>query len=398
MGNIEIEPEIIIENIEEVLEGLYINCNSRRYDLESVCSFIKEEQHTKFYINHKLHSQLVEEDTSLYLWLDTGLVNHNGSPLFISLIKKENIYIGHYYGTADTLTKSVREHFYKYRKEINQNLQKFKNKYEKRVQNRTNRNLDEKSKVSKMPNKTELVRKEALIKESTLKQKQNPLYKLQCDKIILDLEFCSVDNDQKEMKKLSRFETIQFGAVKLDANNEIIGRYESLVKPRYSHIDEAVSNLTNITDEMVSNAPDYIEIINGFLEWAGDTYTVCSWSTEDLKLLRKESRQKEFSDARLDRLFENWVDLQKCFGQEVGVQQQISLSNAIRGIGREFEGAQHSAIDDAENTAYIFQVMQSENFKEKYMKVFDWLQPTDRLTVSIGSLFTGLMEQVQCAD
>ena len=249
MENMKIESGIIIENIEEVLEGLYINSNNRRDDLERVCSFIKEEHHTKFYINHKLHSQMVEEDTSVYLWLDTGLVNHNGSPLFISLIKKGDIYIGHYYGTADTLTKSVREHFYKYEKEINQNLQKFKNKYEKRVQNRINRNLTEKSRLSKMsnkmPNKMLPQKTEALIKEPTLKQQQNPLYKIKGNKIILDLEFCSVDNDQKEMKKLSRFETIQFGAVKLDANNEIIGRYESLVKPRYSHIDEAVSNLTS---------------------------------------------------------------------------------------------------------------------------------------------------------
>ena len=273
MKNMEIEPGIIIENIEEVLEGLYISSNSRRNDLERVCSFIKEEHHTKFYINHKLHSQMVEEDTSLYLWLDTGLVTHGGSPLFISLIQKEDIYIGHYYGTADTLAKSVREHFYRYRKEINQNLQKFKNKYEKRVQNRTNRNLLEKSRVSIVPNKTVPVKTEPLIKEPTLKPQHNPLYKIQGNKIILDLEFCSVDKEQKEMKELSRYETIQFGAVKLDANNEIIGRYESLVKPRYSHIDEAVSNLTNITDEIVSNAPDYIEIINGFLDWAGSRCT-----------------------------------------------------------------------------------------------------------------------------
>lgn len=198
------------------------------------------------------------------------------------------------------------------------------------------------------------------------------------------------------MKKLSRFETIQFGAVKLDANYEMIGRYESFVKPRYSHINEKVSELTNITDEIVSSAPDYIEIINGFLDWAGDTSTVFSWSTEDLKVLRKESKQKGFSDVRLDRMFENWVDLQKCFGEEVGVEQQISLSNAVKGIGREFEGVQHSAINDAENTAYIFQEMQAENFKEKYKELFDLFKPTEGLTVSIGSMFADLMKQVEC--
>ena len=41
--------------------------------------------------------------------------------------------------------------------------------------------------------------------------------------------------------------------------------------------------------------------------------------------------------------------------------------------------------------------MQAENFKEKYKEVFDWLQPTEGLTVSIGSLFADLMEQMTCA-
>lgn len=131
-------------------------------------------------------------------------------------------------------------------------------------------------------------------------------------------------------KKISYFEVIQFGAVKLDANNEIIGRYESFVKPRYSHIDEKVSNLTNITDETVSNAPDYLDTINGLFDWAGDTSVVLSWSNGDLKVLKNEYIQKGFLNLRLDKMFANWVDLQKCFGDEIVVSQQIALSSAVR--------------------------------------------------------------------
>ncbi len=391
MMNIEIEPGIIIDKVEELIDGLNTISSIPIEDMDTVLSFIKEEKHTKFFINNKLHSQMVEEDSSVYLWLDSGLINKNGSPIFISLLKSEGRYIGHYYGTAETLSKSVKEHFYRNRKDINENLVKFKRKYEKRVKDRTNRNLIEEGRRSENQEKPTLI-----IKEKIEKVVPNAVKNNQGNKIILDLEFCRVDAEQKEMKKLSKFETIQFGAVKLDANNEIIGRYESFVKPRYSHIDETVSKLTNITDEIVSSAPDYIEIINGFLDWAGDTCTVFSWSTEDLRLLRKESRQKGFTDARLDKMFENWVDLQKSFGEEVGVKKQISLSNAVKSIGREFEGVQHSAINDAENTAYIFQEMQTDNFKEKYKELFDLFKPTEGLTVSIGSLFADLMKQVEC--
>lgn len=399
MMNFEIEPGIIIDNVEELWEELNAISSIRIENMDEVLSFIKEEKHTKFYINHKLHSQMVEEDNSMYLWLDTGLVTDKGMPIFISLLKKDDVYIGHYYGTAEKLAQSVKSFFYRYRKDINENLVKFKHKYEKRVKDRVRRNLTvevPKYEIQEEPLPT--TEEISALSPEMQEETANPVINMQGNKIILDLEFCRVDDEQKEMKKLSKFETIQFGAVKLDANNEIIGRYESLVKPRYSHIDATVSKITNITDELVSSAPDYIEIINGFLDWAGDNCTVCSWSTEDLKVLRKESKQKGFEDARLNQMFENWVDLQRCFGEEIGVTQQISLSNAVKGIGREFEGTQHSAIDDAENTAYIFQEMQAENFREKYRELFDLFQPTEGLTFSLGSLFGDLMAQVSCVE
>lgn len=399
MMNFEIESGIIIDNTEELLEELNAISSIRIDNMDEVFSFIQEEKHTKMYVNHKLHSQLVEEDSSIYLWLDTGLVDDKGMPIFISLLKKDGIYIGHYYGTAEKLAQSVKAFFYRNRKEINENLVKFKNKYEKRVKDRSRRNLTvevPKCEIEEEP--LLLQEEESVLSQDIVEEVAKPVINMQGNKIILDLEFCRVDEEQIEMKKLSRFETIQFGAVKLDANNEIIGRYESLVKPRYSHIDATVSKLTNITDELVSSAPDYIEIINGFLDWAGDNCTVCSWSTEDLKVLRNESRQKGFEDERLDRMFENWVDLQRCFGEEIGVSQQVSLENAVRGIGRQFEGTQHCAIDDAENTAYIFQEMQAENFREKYRELIDLFQPTEGLTFSLGSLFGDLMAQVSCVE
>ena len=79
-------------------------------------------------------------------------------------------------------------------------------------------------------------------------------------------------------------------------------------------------------------------------------------------MLRKESHQKGFSDIRLDRMFENWIDLQKCFGDEVGINQQIALSNAVSGIGREFVGVQHSDIEEG-----IFEKSEYELETEFYL-------------------------------
>lgn len=421
MGQIVIEDGIMIDETEGMLEGLNEFSTTEVIDLTTIISFIRDEFHTKFYIDNKLLSRMEEQTDSLYLWLDTGLRNIYGNPIFLSLLKKEGVYSGHYYGTADVLSENVKRFFYRNRKEINTNLSKFKRKYDVRIEKRENKYIEDENQYimnrmrkEEVPNtmkvllenlnidRSEIIENtpvkkniERMTTEIAFLQKQN-MQQNSGTKVVLDLEFCAVDDDQNEMKKLSKFETIQFGAVKLDSNNEIIGRYESFVKPRYSHIDEVVSKLTHITDTTVQDAPDFINIINGFLDWAGENVTVMSWSMEDLRQLRRESRQKEFSDARLDAMFENWVDLQRSFGEEIGIEQQVSLSNAVRGMGREFSGVEHSAIDDAENTAYIYQEMQATNFKEKYKDLLDLFKPSEELTFSIGSLFGDMMKQVCC--
>lgn len=135
--------------------------------------------------------------------------------------------------------------------------------------------------------------------------------------------------------------------------------------------------------------------MNGFLGWAGDTKTVMSWSMEDLRVIKHERMQKGFIDGRLDNLFENWTDIQKMFGEEIGVERQISLENAVAGLGMEFTGKQHTALDDAINTANLFQVMQNEDdFKEKYKEVIDLFKPSEELTYSLGSLFGDLLREV----
>lgn len=423
MSNIVIEDGIIVENVEELLDGLNSISSIQIEDINTVVSFIQNEHHTKFFLDNRLSSKMIEEDNSIYLWLDTGLTDVKGNPVFISLLKKDNVYSGHYYGTSGVLAKSVKAHFYRNARDINTNLNKFNIKYDGRIRKRENRNIDDENMyiLKSIQKKENALTMKSLFDGISIEasndyqQKENQsvpklgiknekeiiasdkVVNYQGNKIVLDLEFCKVDEEQKEMKKLSRFEIIQFGAVKLDSNNEIIGRYESFVKPRYSrHIDENVSKLTHITDATVQEAPDFIDIINGFLDWAGDTVTIMSWSMEDLNQLKKESAQKEFSDVRLDAMFENWVDLQKSFSDAIGIEKQVSLSNAVKGIGREFEGIEHSAIDDAANTAYIYQEMQATNFKEKYKDLLDLFKPSEELTFSIGSLFGDIMKQLCC--
>ena len=83
------------------------------------------------------------------------------------------------------------------------------------------------------------------------------------------------------------------------------------------------------------------------------------------------------------------------FGDEIGVEKQVSLENAVAGLELEFEGNKHTALDDALNTVAIFQVMQQEdNLKDRYKDIVERFATSEELSVSIGSLFGDLLKEI----
>lgn len=52
--------------------------------------------------------------------------------------------------------------------------------------------------------------------------------------VIVDLEMNPVSNEYPNERKVSRFETIQIGAVLLDEKYQEIGSFVTLVKPEYN--------------------------------------------------------------------------------------------------------------------------------------------------------------------
>lgn len=212
-------------------------------------------------------------------------------------------------------------------------------------------------------------------------------------KIIMDLEFCKVDKkNYPDKRKISRCEVIQIGAVKLNEHNEIIDEFDMLVKPIYSVINKDISNLTHITNELVEDKPDYACVMDEFISWIGEEeFSIFTWSMEDMKQIKCESALREYNNDLLDYIYDNWFDLQKMFGERLGIEQQISLTNALKAGDIEFEGLVHTACADARNTAKIYQVMEDDNMFDKiYRAVKDVFTPTEELTFTMGSLFSGL--------
>ena len=98
-------------------------------------------------------------------------------------------------------------------------------------------------------------------KESVIrKNKEQSLLAFPDNYTVFDIETTGLDPKYDEI--------IEIGALKI-RNNKIIDQFSFLIKPT-SPIDEFIAELTGITNEMVSDAPNIKEILPKFLEFIGD--------------------------------------------------------------------------------------------------------------------------------
>ena len=210
--------------------------------------------------------------------------------------------------------------------------------------------------------------------------------------IIIDLEMNPLSKDYREERKVCRNEVIQIGAVALDENYQEIGCFKTLVKPQFNDfITRKIEQLTGITTEIVQDAPVFIDAIYQFLDWCrslNDNIQIQQWSESDINQLDRELCLKEVVLPRGDRIFlQEWKDFQYEFGKKLGLNNQLSLKNAIMYAGVDVVGRYHDALFDARNTAKLFQIVRDpEKCKKALGLVINALNPAPQRT-TLGELF-----------
>lgn len=181
--------------------------------------------------------------------------------------------------------------------------------------------------------------------------------------VILDFEF-NVIQEREVRKKydLSR-EIVEFGAVMLNQNNEMIKEFRRFTRPQLGQLTHMCTCFTGITMKQVAKAQTIEECLNSFLNWLGKVEDVCiyAWSDSDLRQLKEECLAKHIQDTRLDIIFNNWHDLQAEFSGILGETRKYGLQTALQKVGLIFAGSQHDALDDARNTAELFVLVQKPN-------------------------------------
>jgi inhibitor of KinA sporulation pathway (predicted exonuclease) len=189
---------------------------------------------------------------------------------------------------------------------------------------------------------------------------------------MIDLEMNKIEKQQRGKNKLSS-ELIEIGAVRMDEDFQILDTYQSYVKPEFGEMDEIIIELTGITDDKLVDAPGFKEAMDAFEKWVGEETTrFYSWSMSDIRQFQHESKFKSYPGDFIARMESDWVDFQEEFRRLLGLSHRIKLSYAVSAADYEFQGAHHTALADAINTAEILRLSKDpERFGQVMKPVID---------------------------
>ena len=173
--------------------------------------------------------------------------------------------------------------------------------------------------------------------------------------IILDTEW---NNSFYKLQGKYVNELIEIGAVKFDENLELISQFKAVICSQLTNkLSKRFIDLTNITDEEMSQGLPFEIALQQYSEWAGNDAITMTWSDSDLYALIENCRL--FADCETVPCISLYIDLQKFVQNELTlrgkkIKSQISLSNAAVMLGLPTEGIElHRAVDDSRLSAEI---------------------------------------------
>lgn len=167
--------------------------------------------------------------------------------------------------------------------------------------------------------------------------------------IVFDIETTGLDASYDEI--------IEIGALKIK-NNEIVDKFTSLIKPKYP-IDEFITELTGITNEMVKDAPLINEVLPRFLDFIGDEILVGHNINFDINFVY-DNLIKIGSDKLLSN---NYVDTLRLARRILRNLKHHRLSDLAEYYNIDGTGA-HRSLKDCEITNQILNLLEEQVLRD----------------------------------
>lgn len=180
--------------------------------------------------------------------------------------------------------------------------------------------------------------------------------------VILDLEWNGTYS-----RKLKGFmnEIIEFGAVKVDENLNVVDTFESLVRPQVGKkLSGKIKTLTSITNEELKDGLQFMQVTSRFKKWAGDAVFM-TWGTSDILALIENCRY--FCGNEHIPFLKRYINLQEYCEKmlDYDATKQMGLSTAAQLLNIDEEGFDHHrALGDSLLSLQCFRKLYTpENFK-----------------------------------
>ncbi|MBQ2754481.1 MAG: PolC-type DNA polymerase III [Clostridia bacterium] len=156
--------------------------------------------------------------------------------------------------------------------------------------------------------------------------------------VVFDTETTGLNKETEEI--------IEIGAVKIQ-DGEIVDRFSTFINPK-KPIPSKIVELTNITDDMVKDAPFIETVMPQFLEFCKDSVLVAHNASFDIGFVKETAKRlgiEGFAHTYIDT-----VELARGFLPDL---PKHKLDFVAKALNISLEG-HHRAVNDAETTAQIY--------------------------------------------
>ncbi|KAJ3066184.1 3'-5' exoribonuclease 1, partial [Rhizoclosmatium hyalinum] len=156
-------------------------------------------------------------------------------------------------------------------------------------------------------------------------------------------------------------EIIEFPVVLIDARSfSVCDEFRSFVRPLINpELTDFCTQLTGITQDQVENAPTFPEVLKlfeSFLSKHQIKHSRMAFITDGPWDIRDFVRnQCIYSNIKLPSYLSSYIDLRRMFTKFYGRKEgkRANLNGMLSLLGMQFEGREHSGIDDTRNIARI---------------------------------------------
>ncbi len=172
--------------------------------------------------------------------------------------------------------------------------------------------------------------------------------------VILDLEWNQNPFPQHPfIQGQLRFEIIEIGAVKVNAQGINDGAFHAIIKPQvYKELFPIMKNITHLTIGELEQGIPFQEAMKQFFSWSGDNCVYCTWGNMDLEELQNNLDYFEIENPLPFPLL--YYDLQKLFSiQFEDGKLRRSLEHAVEMLQIEKSRPFHRAMEDVWYTEKI---------------------------------------------